>query len=84
MNLDVEQGAKQQFWLCKQKFIKGTKELHVNKIDFFCFKWGFSTITNSITDSTTLGLVAKVMESGTKTTKKCAKMLGQLHLPDRT
>ena len=41
-------------------------------IHFHCditTSWGCSTGTNPITDSTTLGLVAKVVESGTKTLK---------------
>ena len=34
------------------------------------FLMGCSTVTDPVTDSMTLGLVAKVVESGTKTTKK--------------
>ena len=45
--------------------------------------WRCSTGTDPVTESMTLGLVAKVQESGTKTTKKRANMLDQLHLPDR-
>ena len=42
-----------------------------------------STGINCITDPTTLGSVAIVGESGTKTTKNHAKMLDQLYIPDR-
>ena len=45
---------------------------------------GYPTGTDPVTDSTTLGSVAQVVELGTKTTKKHAKMMGQLHLPGRT
>ena len=41
--------------------------------------WGCSTGNYPVTR-----LVAKVVESGTKTTKKCMEMIGLLHLPDRT
>ena len=46
--------------------------------------WGCSTGTDPVTDSSTLGSVAKVVDSGTKTTKKCTKMMGWLHLLNRT
>ena len=44
---------------------------------------GCSTGTDPINNSVTLGSVAKFRESGKKTTKKPAKMLDQLQLPDR-
>ena len=44
---------------------------------------GFSTGTDPVIDSTTLGLIAKVMELGTKITKKHVKMLGRVYLSDR-
>ena len=45
---------------------------------------GCSTRTSLVTDSMTVGLAAKVVESGTKTTKKRVEMMGRLHIPDRT
>ena len=44
---------------------------------------GCSTGTDPVTDSVTLGSVTKVMESGMKP-QNPEKMLGQLHIPDRT
>ena len=42
-----------------------------------------TTGTDPVTDSVTLGSVTKVMESGMKP-QNPEKMLGQLHIPDRT
>ena len=40
--------------------------------------WGCSTVTNSVTDSTTLGLVAKVVELGTKKHKNAHENAGSV------
>ena len=46
------------------------------------YLWGCSIGTDSVTNSTTLGSVAKSGNQGRKSGKKRTKMLGQLHLPD--
>ena len=47
---------------------------------FSCYSWGCSTGTYPVNDSTDLGSVAKVRDSGTKTIKKALKILGRLQL----